>query len=359
MNNRILRPLVVALLPLVGVMAGCEGRDLEKTGCEDDTDCPESTSCNVARGQCICIADAACNPDEFCNVQGACQPLLECGDNSDCRSDDNPTAICDTTTGGCVTLSAQRQCVLDSQCPFGSICQASQCVGGCRDDGDCGLGIPCLDGQCDATPGACSNNSFCQFGQTCNAANRCVDHPARSQLCSNQCGPEFLFDGDCGNDECLIDNSVAPTTCTNDSQCARGSCSPARCQSSSDCPGGGNCNTFLGECSTSICQGFFCGATGCDDTTNPCPRGYVCNQLQIVSGVQCTIGGPSSQCGGNSACVGGGENGNVGFCSCDSDDDCVSFQFPDATCVNPGPGGACIIGTTCGPQDGLLCEDLR
>ena len=72
---------------------------------------------------------------------------------------------------------------------------------------------------------------------------------------------------------------------------------------------------------------------------------------------QCQLGGPAGQCGANRACNGGGENGEVGFCSCGADADCPPGN--GATCVNPGPNGSCVVGTTCGPSDGLLCEDLR
>jgi hypothetical protein len=43
-----------------------------------------------------------------------------------------------------------------------------------------------------------------------------------------------------------------------------------------------------------------------------------------------------------------------GGCSCASDADCQQ-----GTCDDPGPNGACLVGTTCAPADGLLCEDLR
>ncbi len=344
------RLLIALSVVCVSVVAGCP-RSVSTEGCQADLDCGASQRCDVTRGLCLCIDDNACDVTEFCNLAGSCQTRLECFSNTDCEAG----AMCDTTTGNCIPQGA---CVLDSQCPYGSFCaQNRACVPGCNDDGDCPLGEPCINGSCDATPGACTSNAFCEFGQLCNTTNnRCQTHPDANRLCTS-CDSSDFFDP-C-QDECLIDGSIAPTACTSDAQCPRGTCEPARCSSSADCPNGGSCNTFLQECSTSICQGGFCGSFGCDDTNNPCPRGYTCNTLQVVSGVQCTLGN-DAQCGANRSCRGGGELGSVGFCSCASNADCPGgLQFPDAECVNPGPNGACIIGTTCGPSDGLLCEDLR
>ncbi|MBM4281871.1 MAG: hypothetical protein FJ137_14320 [Deltaproteobacteria bacterium] len=361
--NRILISCLLAV-GVVTLFDGCARRANPTTGCNSDLDCPEHTACNESRGLCICIDDGACDPDEFCNVQGACQPLLECTDNDDCRSAGNPSGICDVTTGGCVTLSASLQCVLDSQCAFGSYCQNNACVPGCRDDSDCALGDPCIRGTCDPTPGACSANSYCDYGQVCDTStNRCLDHAARDQLCGT-CDPTSLFGGgDCLSDECLIDPTVAPTPCTNDSQCGGTAvCGDQQCLTNADC-GGGTCSGafpefgFPGTCSNRVCKGYFCGANGCDDATNPCPRGYRCYTLQIVSNNQCTPGSGSSQCGAPRFCNGGGENEQIGFCSCASDSDCPAGS--GATCQAPGPNGACVIGTTCGPADGLVCEDLQ
>jgi hypothetical protein len=348
---------------LLGSM-GCARAPLRTTGCSSDLECPENTTCNESRGQCVCIDDAACNPDEFCNVQGACQPLLECADNEDCRTPDNPAGICDVTSGGCATLSATFQCVLDSQCGFGSFCEENRCVSGCRDDADCALGIPCIGGTCVTAPGACSSNTSCAYGQICNlATNRCVDHRARSQLCA-RCDPTDFFGSACPSNECLVDSSIAPIPCTSDAQCSGGTCSDntteQQCDTDDDC-GAGTCEGaffgFPGFCVTKVCKGYYCGANDCDDDSNPCPRGYQCYTLQVVSNNQCTLGSGSSECGAPRNCNGGGENGQVGYCSCAADADCPLGS--GATCQNPGPNGACVIGSTCAPADGLLCEDVR
>lgn len=349
---------VILLVALVGASlfsVGCP-RQVQLEGCASDLDCGTAQRCDATRGLCLCIDDNACDASEFCNIAGACQTRLECLTNADC----NDVEMCDTTTGSCIPKAA-GVCVLDSQCPYGSFCaQNRACTPGCRDDGDCPLGTPCISGSCDETPGACSSNSFCEFGQICGANNRCADHPQRAQLCGS-CDPTDPFA--CNGGSCLIDSSVAPTECNNDADCERGTCNGRQCFDDADCDTGDTCEGagFFtpGECSTKRCEGFFCGADDCSDTS-PCGRGYECNTLQIVTNQRCTVGSGSSECGAPRVCQGGGENGNVGFCSCAATADCPqSLQFPDVQCVNPGANGACVIGTTCGPQDGLLCEDLR
>jgi hypothetical protein len=353
--------LATGFLLAVGVMpvGACAPQTATPGLCQSDLDCPEFTRCETSRGLCLCRDDNACDGTEFCNLAGFCQERLECLNNDDCRTAENPNGMCDVNSGGCVTLSATLQCTRDSQCGFGNVCQANVCQPGCRENGDCPLGQPCFEGTCDRTPGACNEPSYCEFGQLCDLTSRqCVNHPARDQLCS-ACGPTSLS---CPED-CLIDSSVAPTPCTNNTECERGTCEGRPCFSNNDCAGGGNtcvgAGIFTpGTCSNRTCQAFFCGASGCD-ASNPCPRGYACNSLVTVGEERCTIGSGSTECGAPRSCLGGGETGNLGFCSCASDNDCPNFNGRPTTCVNPGPSGACLIGTTCAPADGLLCEDLR
>ncbi len=351
-----LRFVIVAALAALA-LTGCPKAVELDPGCKSDLECQANESCAVATGKCLCIDDNACDFSEFCNLAGSCQTKLECLNNTDCDGDGS---ICDTTSGECLALSASLQCVLDSQCPYGSTCEDKQCQTGCRDDGDCTLGTPCIGNVCDETPGACSGNAFCEFGQLC-TNNRCANHPAANQLCQS-CGPND--DPSVCPTECLIDSSVPPDACTQDSDCVKGDCVGSPCFADTDCDGG-RCDgafggIFPGVCTNKICRGFFCGAEACNDVTAPCPRGYSCFVLQVVSNTQCTLGSGSTECGAGRNCNGGGENGAVGFCSCAQDSDCPDQGVGEpTTCVNPGPGGSCVVGTTCGPSDGLLCEDLR
>jgi hypothetical protein len=385
--NRIL--LAAVAVASIVFVDGCPRRTLQTGACASDLDCPENTACNAARGVCACIDDAACNPDEFCNVQGACQPLLQCVDNDDCRGEGDTTNICDVGTGGCVALSPTLQCLLDSHCPFGAYCDSGLCRDGCRDDADCALGAPCIAGSCNTAPGACSAERHCRYGESCNVStSRCVAHRLEDVLCTACESLICLSDADCpdgvrcdidplgltvgtcavcGNDpaiSCLIDSSVPQVPCTNDNTCTPlgGSCQRPQCLQNSDCesgtcqggsPGGFFTPPTLGRCSTGFCRAEFCGTDTCNDNSDPCPRGYECNEIRTVSKA-CTRGG--GECDGTEFCSAdaGGENNNAGFCSCDADSDCGD----GSACVDPGPRGRCVIGTSCGPTDGLLCRNL-
>lgn len=386
-------------------LLSCQPQKVSEDGtCQTDLDCAEFNFCDPA-GVCRCNDDAACDPTEFCNLAGSCQQKLECFTDDDCRTADNPAAICDTrraketgdpspddnfvskTGGQCVTLNATTtQCLMDSHCPFSFFCNGGLCQPGCRDNGDCPLGDPCINGQCNPAPGACNENSYCEFGQSCSATNTCVPHrlddvicsPCDSRVCltNDDCpagvpcvGASALALGTCaacGGDPdifCLIDASIPATPCTSDSQCTQGTCKKRQCLQDSDCEtgtceGGSAGGLFdpptIGFCSAGACGAEFCGTDACDDTSDPCPRGYSCGEIRTVF-KPCTRNG--GECDGQEACSAdlGGENNNAGFCSCDSDADCAD----GSTCVNPGPGGACVTGASCAPVDGLLCGDLR
>jgi hypothetical protein len=339
------------------LLAACGSGTNVRQGCQEDGDCAEFQQCIVASGICACTDDNACDGSEFCNIAGRCQALSECFSNDDCRTPDNLNGMCDVNTGACVTLSPLLQCTLDSHCGFGAICEGQRCQTGCREDGDCPIGDPCINNQCDARPGACTTDAFCRAGELCNTTTlTCTPHREASLLCRS-CDPADPTS--CGEGFCLIDSSVMPTPCTSDAQCPSGAqCQGAPCFTDADC-GDGTCDGAVlfipGQCNNRECRGYYCGASSCSDT-DPCPLGYGCSQLRLVSNQSCDLTNPNS-CGANRACQGGGENGNLGFCSCAADADCPDNNGP-VTCVNPGPQGACIIGTTCGPADGLLCEQL-
>jgi hypothetical protein len=345
----------ILLVSTLIITSACPSSSSTQTpgGCQSDLECGAFARCDIGRGLCLCTSDEACDQSEFCNVAGFCQPVLECFSNDDCVDVDNPNGRCDIDSGNCVTIVANvLECTRDSQCGFGAVCDNQRCAPGCRVHGDCPLGQPCLDGQCDATPGACADQTFCAYGQLCDeGTRRCVDHAERAMLCQ-ACNPG----GGCGADSCIIDTTIAPTPCDDDSDCPRGECRAATCLSDADCFGGTCEGNFLfvpGTCSNSTCQGGFCGSRECSED-NPCPRGYDCNELGVVTEQRCTVGSGTAECGEGRGCSPSGENQEVGFCSCASDGDCPG----GTSCVNPGPTGRCIIGTICAPANGLVCEAM-
>lgn len=373
----------LVVLACIAFVSACPTAVNEDGRCTSDGDCGEFSICDPA-GVCRCNSDDACDASEFCNLAGSCQEKLECFSDDDCRGENgDAAAICDTrleidaadvvtiddgvrsrTAGNCVTLnSSSLQCLMDSHCPFGFYCQqlgggGANCQPGCRDNGDCALGQPCIDNQCDTTPGACNEPGYCAFGELCDPAGlRCAEHAEADILCQ-RCDPRSLTNNPCPG-TCLIDTSVTPTPCSSDAQCGDNLCVAPQCLEDTDCPVGSTCEGaflgFPGECSGGQCADFFCGSSSCDDANDPCPRGYDCNVLIAVSGTSCTPGSGSAECpSADSVCLGGGENEEQGFCSCTSSADCP----PGGECTNPGANGVCVIGATCAPQDGLLCEDV-
>lgn len=377
---------MLCLMTSIAIIAGCPRPSTNTTsGCESDTDCGPAQRCDVNSGICLCAQDEACDVNEFCNQLGRCQPVLGCVNNDDCRREDGTTNICDVNTGTCVELNAASfQCVVDSQCPYGAVCAGNICTSGCHDSGDCILGQPCINGQCDPRPGACDSNFFCQNGQFCNVSTTtCQTHRNVNTLCRD-CRPKLCFsnqectggatcvgtDGfftpgqcdSCAGGPCLLDSSISPNNCSNDNQCASladgAYCGKQPCFVDTDCAVGAcqGADLFagvIGECSQGTCTRTFCGNASCNDQNDLCPKGYNCSQLITVDPRQsCTVG--DNTCQGGRQCSAGGENNVAGFCSCLTDADC-----PDGTtCVNGGPNGFCLQGTTCGPANGLLCEDV-
>lgn len=380
--------LSVSFAALVVVLVGlpaCPQAVNEDGLCQADADCGDFRFCDPS-GSCRCQTDDACDAAEFCNLAGSCQQKLECFSDDDCATATNPAAICDTrlplsaddataiedgarshTAGQCVTLnSSNTQCLMDSHCPFGFFCNSGICQPGCRDNGDCTLGDPCINGSCSALAGACNEPIYCEFGQVCSAGNACQNHPEAATLCE-RCDPRDPFNNPCpvseglGGPTCLIDQGVVPNPCSTDADCGADRCVPAQCFDDTECPSGATCENAIpgfipGECSQGQCANFFCGTSSCSDD-NPCPRGYACSLLISVSGGACTPGSGTAQCGGGeSTCLGGGETEEQGFCSCTSDADCPPGG---EGCSNPGPSGVCVIGSTCGPADGLTCADVQ
>lgn len=382
----IVRCFALIALACVSFVAACPTAINDDGRCTSDSECGDFNFCDPA-GVCRCRSDDACDATEFCNLAGSCQEKLECFSDEDCRGEGgDPAAICDTrleidpsdsvtaedgvrsrSAGSCVTLNASSvQCLMDSHCQFGFYCQhlgsgGAICQPGCRDNGDCLLGQPCINNQCDATPGACNEPGYCEFGELCDPAGlRCAEHAEADILCQ-RCDPRSISPSEnpCPG-TCLIDTSVVPTPCTSDAQCGDNLCVAQQCLDDADCAPGQSCDGGIpgfgipGECSGGQCADFFCGSSSCNDTDDPCPRGYECNVLIAVSGSSCTPGSGNAECGGESFCLGGGENEEQGFCSCTTNADCPA----GGECTNPGPSGTCVIGATCAPQAGLLCEDV-
>lgn len=133
-----------------------------------------------------------CNPDT-----GTCDP--GCNDDADCGG----MTVCDTNTNMCTG------CLVDANCPLGTVCSANNCVAGCTDMQPCQQGLACCGGQCFDI---LSDVDHC--GDSCaacpalnNASSECVNGVCGFAACEanfNNC------DGDVNNG-CETDDSCACT----------------------------------------------------------------------------------------------------------------------------------------------------
>jgi hypothetical protein len=373
----------VALLALFA--AGCKTKSINPNGCQQDSDCGSPVTafrCELETGECYCRTDDACPPAQFCNPAGFCQDRTGCATDADCN---DPSLFCDTGTGSCLPLG---RCTTDLQCPLGKICDFnhSQCVDGCRSNGDCpGDACRCADAPCNCTgqtpaelmacaagvcdPFFCSDNTFCQFGQKCGIPPGGAD----AGITRNECYNDFDIDNRpycarCANgggiatcgfgaNFCIIDTRTNSTYCGVD------------CSHGEQCPRGYGCRDIRvvytrWECGPGIaCPG---------DTSLSCATDMDCKR-----GATCLIqpGFSTGFCQGQ--CV-QREGSQFGFCSCQVDEDCAQDQCDQASgyctitkqrcvnetdchtihCVDFNGSGGCVIGQNCTPSNGLTCVEV-
>ena len=268
----------------------------DSANCED-ADCPPGLTCEA--GRCACRDDAACGPSAFCNTAGSCQTLPACRSNADCDVDQR----CDLSTGLCRVTT---ECGIDTHCAFGEVCVDSNCVSGCREDGDCGPLALCrrTDNNTSAlggcVAGVCDVNQDCPFGERC-VGGQCFVSPNQSH-CAD------CTDRDCPFEEdfCLVNprfEAGRPTLGT----------------------------------------AFFCGVE-CTGDPDICPSGYACDTVILLTSFRCLRG---ESCGSGRTCV-LEEGANEGFCTCAT----------TADCPNDTRSARCILGFCEWPR-GQLCSAAR
>jgi len=169
-----------------------------------------------------------------------------------------------TDFGGCIAPAgsdASLNCIADSDCAAGQVCNSGICVGGvsgdggtdatfgCSDNTECPAGEQCVDGFCgftvdasviDGGPAACATDADCPSGEQC---------------FSGECFAESFDAG--------ADASFNPDAAD-----------AAFCGSDSDCPGGDTCcsgvcadlqndNDSCGGCDMACSSGTTCAAGVC------------------------------------------------------------------------------------------------
>ena len=280
---------------------------------------------------------------------------------------------------------AEAVCAADSDCPFGQICSRSQCVDGCRENGDCGLHTPCIEGACVAATGACSSDFYCDFGERCDLeTSRCVAHPAREVLCTEwHMRPRFdasdcPSEADCvGADSetagwCALCGAAAECrqyettqTCTSDADCGDyrgGFCYQRPCNGDGVCEeeGLGTCGALFtprgspaaqnySACEKGVCAVAGCEYRDCHAAARQCPRGYSC--FDVIDPDALPSCATDSECPEGSTCRTVNEQDGSRFCTCLDDSDCPA----DTTCRS----GACVLYSRCDPELGLTCADVQ
>lgn len=317
-------PISIGLFVLTCVFImvySCDSQTNLRTFCTSSDDCPPGFRCDPDTGLCLCATDEVCGPDEYCAPDGICRRRMACDTNLDCPED----TFCDTTTGNCIEIG---KCTDDRQCPPGQVCsEFFTCVPGCKTSGDCPLGQVCLDGSCES--GRCEDKSYCDIGQLCDTESKTCYDDNRGPYCA-YCSSATIYEPhSCGEGPnfCLVkggDLGLPP----------------------------------------------YCGVD-CSDG-QPCPNGYDCFSVRIVY--------TSDNCRSDDECESGRcqkkEGDELGFCLCNSDDQCPQDSCDDFTfqCritrkpCTPGGNecdrtiycidGYCHIGYNCKPVEGLRCEDL-
>jgi hypothetical protein len=358
----------------------------------------QSAACNPATGQCEttnfdvgtpCADDDRCDGDEACDGSGVCAagvPVQCPQPNDPCQA-----AICDSTSGSCVTSNA----------PDGAVCNV--------------VGIPsgvCCGGICSQ---CCSDASTCAnlFGETDNVVFTCQDPaqvggincngecdssviPPTNPICTN---PAVLAGV---NQQCMVDGQPVPcltcrlpvgSQCSADTHCC-GFCVSGTCQegaAGSSCADNDDCASDLFCNSQGICaqplligaictagvdtcvDGASCGSTLQTSGTYCCrPIGSACTVDQQCcqdDGVQerCILGvcktrvdagercGKKFDCKAGLTCLDGMCTSTSGLGGiCDSDDDCtfdstagVQPICSGGTCRLPN-GAACTTAAECG-----------
>lgn len=316
-------------------------------------------SCTVAGCQQTCGADGGfgpCAPASGGPFETNAAHCGECG------------RTCSDRLGAALTCIGSRcTCVLDSDCPAGTACNAG---GVCVIDTDscvnvnCPLGEVCRNGTCAVEPCA----SGCEVGEVCDGlTDNC--RPIGPCRLPTACADGGYCEGDPKPDGEACDDGNA---CSHTDVCVAGACTgttyscgaPNACQLSVACAGDGGCDSVARP-----------DGTGCDDG-NACTFGDGCASGACTgTSYTCTPGAcdQSSVCGGDGGCVvtpraagAACNDGNV--CSfadvCNGDGGCGGTAY---TCPAPTPcqqavacdsDGGCLItnkavGAAC--DDGQAC----
>ena len=276
-----------------------------------------------------------------------------CRQSCETTADCLPSEVC--FEGGC----AIGDCLEDSACMIGEICEALTCVPGCRDDAGCGLDEVCLDlacvpiecradAECDQIEGGSCVDNFCVYPDgALRLAEGANERSGRVEIFANgEWGTvcDDLFDIDDAEVVCrqlgfagaeATDFSVPAgsgqiwlddLTCTGDEEllldCGSGGLGNHNCGHGEDA--GVVCRqscTLNEECGDGeVCFEGGCAVGDCA-SDSACEAGEICEELTCVTGCRDDGG-----CGLDEVC----NNGQCFTIECDVDADCPGEQL----CMN-------------------------
>jgi hypothetical protein len=257
---------------------------------------------NCAPTQCTQqVGFSRVTPDPSCGNE-ACGTGFYQSVNSDPTSPQGWQVMSQGCTGPgcpCNQIACIPTCNIDSDCPTGKVCEASQCIPACTPT-SCGSQICKSNGHC----GPCTSGSDCPNG-VCNAG-------------TGNCGP-CGTDSDCPgmvpdtSGTCCVGQCYTGTgpirpggfDCTDNCQCASGFCAGGTCSfggggGGPECaPDGSSCSESDDTC-CSACNGGICGDTegvpGCTSYQNAfgswiC-QGTLCQNGCSTDGCSCAPGDP-------------------------------------------------------------------
>jgi len=318
-----------------------------------------------APGTLSCNDGKACTQNDRCGAGLCSGAAIVCEDNLDCSIDG-----CSEAAGGCFYDKSQCDCLQDSDCADGTLCNGEEtCLLGECLPGDDVVCVetpdPCTTRTCQAATGTCVLEG--QSGATCDDAKVCTTGDVcQNGLCKGQsvtcaqpawCKSYQCFEpSGCGvavdNCPCEIDAECSDTDkCNGTQKCLDFDCveqNPVTCQVHPNACMENVCKPATGIC---LAQSKANNA-GCDD-------GSGCTLNDKCTSGAC--GGTPKACTPSPACAtatcdpaNGTCGSDTGSCPCDDDGDCSDGNICDGVerCVN----FACVEGTPVTCSDGNACN---
>lgn len=313
-------------------------------GCVSNSECTSPQICynGYCRNMCTGVT---CNQAQVCNqntgncVAKPCTTSTDCGNTTLFKCNIGSCVSCNNVTINGISypdcnddgIPYNGNCLNDSACARGNICENWNCTPGCRNDAGCSSGEYCFSKIC--VPRTCTRDSDCGDVNKF----RCVKstYTALCQSCSGS-----------GCTNCTTDLNCAPTE-----KCTSGSCvvNGTKCTINSQCPAGKICRTSVGDCiSAPSCT----SNADCPATAHNC-----CNSVCSVSECPIALTNGTSGGGPGEGLPGGGsritcssvggiicQNGNCGpnselasilYPSIESSDCCIATDLTKPpTCMS-------------------------